>query len=414
MNKVKLVKILPGLLQEAGILLSLFEIRNKNKHLKIYQYQAKINEKTKYYEARGRDLIIRGISFESSSDALLNCLMELIKRVCLFSYSYKSLIVSDFNHLTKYHTLDPSIYTDDLSIKNKKLGWIKGVNLIKEEEIYVPAQFVDFNYITNLFYKKNQYEPTLSEVTTVESSIGFSKQQCLLEGIYEKVAQDAAMTRYLNKMSALRLDVNSINNSKVHELLKYCKQYHIEWSLFDISNDLNIPTYLSFLVDKTGEYPALTAAVKSDQSPIVAVVGSLDIVIRSRIWAINELDFRKSRNMRTKFRFVNNRVKRMLLWADPQMLKKLNFLLKQQPKRISILKSNDSEKSKLRLTKQIFSKKKIDIYYVDVTMPIFKLLSIHVYKVIIPALQPRYLNEKMKELRKGRLTTNNSIPHPFT
>ena len=71
--------------------------------------------------------------------------------------------------------------------------------------------------------------------------------------------------------------------------------------------------------------------------------------------------------------------------------------------------------------------KKYDLYYKDITIEKFKKLNYHIVKVIIPKMQPIYLNEKYPLLGgdrlysipeklgfKRKLELNlNKFPHPF-
>ena len=79
-----------------------------------------------------------------------------------------------------------------------------------------------------------------------------------------------------------------------------------------------------------------------------------------------------------------------------------------------------------RLTK-IFSDKNYELYYKDITISEFKKLNYYIVKVIIPKMQPIYLNEKYPLLGSDRLYSVpaklgfknkleddlNKYPHPF-
>lgn len=81
-------------------------------------------------------------------------------------------------------------------------------------------------------------------------------------------------------------------------------------------------------------------------------------------------------------------------------------------------------KEELSEVTNLLSKKSFEIFYADITLPILRKLNYRVYKVIIPALQPVYLDEEHPERRINRIKAVaghfgrknyfiNPIPQPF-
>ena len=106
------------------------------------------------------------------------------------------------------------------------------------------------------------------------------------------------------------------------------------------------------------------------------------------------------------------------------MIKRLDFLLNQNPIPYQISSTSFTTEEELFKLRNIFFKKNLRIFYKDITLENFRKLGYLVYKVIIPELQPLYINEVEKEIRKGRLrsvsqyfgqnrVSINKIPHFF-
>jgi hypothetical protein len=105
------------------------------------------------------------------------------------------------------------------------------------------------------------------------------------------------------------------------------------------------------------------------------------------------------------------------------MLKKLPFLFDLSLQSFTASHSPPSPRQELRHLKKILKQKNIDTYYADLTLPIFEEVGYFVYKTLCPALQPLYIAEKNKEVRKERLEaismhvrqeiSPNKLPHPF-
>ena len=121
---------------------------------------------------------------------------------------------------------------------------------------------------------------------------------------------------------------------------------------------------------------------------------------------------------------------RGLYWYDIRMIYKLDFLLKTiSTKKIDSIRDRSHNNSVVNLKKciDILNKKKYEILFCDVTTCDIKELGFTVVKVVIPKLQPLYLEEKYKYMGGERLydvpvmmrqplrkeTQLNKIPHPF-
>ena len=115
------------------------------------------------------------------------------------------------------------------------------------------------------------------------------------------------------------------------------------------------------------------------------------------------------------------------------MISELNFLLKNgKSKEITSIPniSSTDPRRNLRTVLKMLQERNMEVIFVDATTPDIKELGYKVVRVIIPELQPLYLNERYKYLGNERLykipknlgyrdsetreEELNTIPHPFT
>ena len=390
---------------------------------KIYFYSAIINDKQNTFKAKGYEVSAEnaisggsGISFISRYEALLKCLSECAERFCNLRFNRNDIQISSYSNLHG-NILDPTLYTIDHTVREKKFGWVEGFDIIANTYCYIPAQLVYVGYPLN-------NEVKLTSSISTGAAGGFDHETTLLRGIYEVVERDAYMTQYLNKIPAKRIDIEKIRNLNVQKMLSKCIRYNLQLFLFDVTNDLKIPTFLTVVIDKSGIGPAVVAGLKSSLNIKDAIIGSLEESLLCRFWLRYEA-FKKKYNIHTiKPNKITNALQRGLFWYPIRMIKRLDFLLNQNPIPYQISSTSFTTEEELFKLRNIFFKKNLRIFYKDITLENFRKLGYLVYKVIIPELQPLYINEVEKEIRKGRLrsvsqyfgqnrVSINKIPHFF-
>lgn len=384
----------------------------------IFMYSANLNNTKKFSDGYNSTLTSTGISFSSAETALLKCLGEAIERFSILCYQEKDLLYSSFSQL-KQDALDPKLYKDNQAIEERPLGWAKGVRLNTSSECLIPAQAIYLNY------KISPPEVYLTDQVFSGSAGGFDLESALLRGLYEVVERDAFMTMYLAKISPPKIALSSFKNKQILRILESCKRYNLSVELFDITNDTEIPCFLTAVLDKTGFGPPITFGLKSSLNEELAIIGSLEEAFTTRHWIRIEFLRRKPSEFKINPKRVVTIMDRALFWLYPGMINNLQFLLDQPPKKSAPKASfslNINEE--LDVAKDLLTKKGFDIFYADVNIRDFRKLGYFVYKVVIPKLQPLFLDESKRELRMDRLNevskyfgqkklTINPIPHPF-
>lgn len=386
---------------------------------KIYSYNISLNGTKNFSDGTDFHSDAGGFSFKSRQLALLKCLIEAIERFCSICYRDKNLFFSTFNNL-KNNALDPSVYTKNNNTRTKIFGWVKGFNLINNQPCLIPAQLIYYNY------SKVHKEPFLIEMNSTGAAGGFDYESTLLRGIYEIVERDAFLTVYLAKIDVPRIEVESIKDPHVKKMVNSAQRYNLELMLFDLTNDLKIPSFAGAVVDRTGLGPSMSFGLKSALSPHTAIIGALEEAFHTRPWLKGVILKNQANQFKVSTSDVNSILERGLLWLSPAMFKKMAFLINKQPKPLKgvLKKSKINKKEELEKIKNIFALNNMNIFWFDITLSFFKKIGILSYKAVIPELQHLYLHETRRSINLGRIKTVashfgktnfllNSLPHPF-
>lgn len=359
-----------------------------------------------------------GFSFTSKYEALVKCLGEAMERLSVYCFKKKSVTFSTRTKLKKESMPLTFYYDDPMTIDYINLGWVKGFNFTKNTPCFIPGQMVYLNFSTT--FREHQFNTLI----TTGAAGGYTHEETLLAGIYEIVERDAYMTAYLNKISLPRINLQSLNDKLIDSIIESFRRYNLEIFVFEMTNDLQIPAFMAIIIDKTGLGPAVSVGLKAGFNIANAIIGSIMESLSIRIWTRYEMYKNKTQLPAINPLKIKTQSQRGLYWSHPEMIKKLDYLLKVKPVKIIKRLSAKNTTQELSVINNILSKKGFEIFYKDITLEILGKLNYRIYKVIIPALQPVYLDEKHKELRIDRIKTVarhfgrkryyiNPVPQPF-
>ncbi|MBI2033197.1 MAG: YcaO-like family protein [Candidatus Levybacteria bacterium] len=379
----------------------------------MFRYNAMFVPTEKLTDGMVFDVYGSGYSFISPQVALLKCLMETIERFSTSTYKKKGITFSTYDGI-KGGKLDPMLFDQPKEVRQKEFGWVRG-NRLSGETCFIPAQVMYFNY-------KKHHEIYLTQQISTGAAASFTKDEALVSGIYEIIERDAFLSLYLTKSTPPRVDLTHIRDPKISHMYNQAQRYNLELMLFDITNDLSVPTFLAIAIDRTGIGPFLSLGLKTSFNTIKAITGSIEEAFQSRPWMRHTIREFIGKPREINPAMLHSLPDRGLYWTSPGSFKNLDFLLSIPEVPIKIQKKKIN--NELTYLKALFKKKNYQVFYKDITYPIFKKIGVHVYKVIIPQLQPLFLQEDRKELRKERLDmtasyfhnpnyTINQIPHPF-
>lgn len=365
-----------------------------------------------------REISASGLSFSSRQLAVLKCLGESIERYCAFSSKYHSKVYRSFDELSDKYALNPELLDNNPQIRFEKLSWVRGSNLTNDVKAYIPSQMVLQDY------KRRKNEKVLRQPNVSTGSAGgFDHESTLLRGIYEVIERDSFMNIYLNKIRAPKIDLSKIKNQTVQRIVYDCIRYNLDVNVVKVETDLGVPSFFGIVTDKTGIGPAVSCGAKASLNSEEALIGAVSEAFLTRGWLRLEL-------LKQNYKYPKDQMKpqtlmqRGLLWASPKMLDQLDFLLNQTPVQYALSNFKGGAKDELGKVISLLKEKGHTIYYVDLTLPEFRKIGYFVYKVVIPTLQPLYLDERYKVYRTKRLSevakfygvsnaSLNKVPHPF-
>ena len=374
----------------------------------IFRYRASVGENEEIYTG--------GASFLSKENALLKCLGESVERLSSNFYIQRNLILGNYINLKKkFNILDPCLYLTDKSSRQKVFGWYWGVDFLTEKQCLIPAQLLFFSKYIRI------NEPELTHRVSTGSAGWTDLQTALLKSLYEIIERDAFMTNYLNKIPSPMIDLKTLRIPEVDLAYKKATRYNLDLCLFDITNDLQIPSYMSVLIDRTGIGPAVVIGLKACLNKKEAITGCMEDAFYLRPWLRAQTANYKARKKGTKeIKTVKDRA---LYWMGLEKIKELNFLMNQKPQKIKFSETNLSSKKQLAYIKKSLQYGGFEAFYSDITLTGLE-MDYFITRAVIPKLQPLYFYEKKPQLRIERIkkvskffgqkkVSLNKIPHPM-
>lgn len=396
---------------QKGVLRKLNRVQHYSDEPKPFKFSAISKSVTKKI-SDGRDFLSFGVgySFFSEEEALIKCIGEAIERYCLKVYKKDKFFYGSYKYLKRRGAINPSIIASFSEKQRKKLKninvnssdnfyWAKGYSLTYNEQVLIPAQLV------YLSYKKEPKEKIIRLPLSTGAAGGACLASALCRGIYEVVERDAFMIHWLNKLTPPKVNMRAISDTRVQKILNILERYLLKINVLDITTDLNIPTFLSVLIDETGIGLPVSLGLKSHLNPINAIVGSMQESLNPREWIRREVENNSSLIREVNADEISTTRLRGIFWFDKNKMNKLHFLIKRRPakkvylKKIRYLSSGEQ----LKILLKIFKNKKYEVSFVDIGMPKIRQSGYEVVFVFIPELHPLYLDEKYPYLGGRRL-----------
>ena len=251
---------------------------------------------------------VSGYSFFSEGEALLKCLGEALERHCLRVVNKNKFTKASCQDLAsqKKNAIDPirivSISSNQKKKnkyklfnfnKNSPFYWTDGYDLIRKRSTLIPAQLI------YLSYKLDKDEKCIYLPITTGAAGGSTLLSAVVRGIYEIIERDAFIIYYLNKLPGRRINLKALKTEDITRIHEYIKSYRLELLCIDITTELNIPTVLSIVVNRTGVGPSLSLGLKTNMDYKVAILddfsgGSLENCNKkAKIFRVDIRNFKK-------------------------------------------------------------------------------------------------------------------------
>ena len=203
----------------------------------------------------------------------------------------EKISISAYNEIKNDSVLNPRDLLlpksfENQNIEMQKLEWIEAEEIISESPILVPANAVFHPYIPNREIKPCAMAMFKGNTNGLAS--GNVIEEAVLHGIFEVVERDAWSIFELTKRNKKQIDLNTIENETVSELVEKFTSQGIKIKLMDITADLKIPTIVASADDTVLKDAALlTLGVGTHLNPEIAAIRALSEVAQSRATQIH-------------------------------------------------------------------------------------------------------------------------------
>jgi len=342
---------------------------------------------------------------------------EFLERLCLFNPNEGDFFVSRYID-NKNKLVNPELfccYSKEQfkdkkefleKIKKEKYCWWPVKNISNGEKTFIPAHLV---FLSSKF--RNEL-PIRREMISTGAALGPAENNHAFKtGFLESIERDASTSAYIKKKQLPRI---TDLPEEITKIIKYLERYQLEPYIFDMTNDLEIPSCLVVTLDRTKIGPAVCVGASSNFDFKEAIKGAL---LESFQWrGVSRLIEKFHLDSLPKEDEVDSMTKRFFYWYSTDKIKYLDFWLKSSNK-ISykkLIKKNTTLKQAINKIK----KRGYNIFSADMTLPELKKAGFEGKKVIIPEIHPLYLDEKARALYSqhfGELKYDKKLkPHPIS
>jgi len=204
--------------------------------------------------------------------------------------------------------------------------------------------------------------------------------------------------------------INIEENKYLRQIYNFIKKYNLEIYTFFLPTDIKVYNILTIIIDKSGFAPAVNCGVDSDINLDKAILKSIEEALQVFSWIRFSMYFDKN-NKKDDLYDIKQRG---YYWSD---INKIHLIMKWIKNTKNVIQYNELKKYLFNFSAKILvddnycldylikeiKRLNMNIYYKDITHSIFKKYGFKVVKVIIPELQPLYLNESFKYLGGERI-----------
>lgn len=347
-----------------------------------------------------------GVSFESPRTAGVKALFEYIERATIFNFKKRK------KYVRTVRREDLEIDIDAYLLPNALINETIECYPFQESSTgtirYIPIELIDLSLdkASNVF---------------LASSVGTSagkKCEAYSKAISEVVEYDASLLWYFGALDGEKIDYGILPSS-IRSIIEEFRWYGLNIEIVRVVNDFGYSTYLTFILDDTQRGPAVVCGTAADSITSNGILHSIEEAYQTRMFIRPHYTRQMLMPEYEKENYGLNQIGRLLYWSQSYMLTYIRKRLKElSPAKVytdKLVKNREIEKDLLD--------KGVSIYRFNIEDRALRERDCHVMKVVMPALQPLYLEEKAQIIHKTRFTSVNSNyqfqrisnfpPHPF-
>ncbi len=252
----------------------------------IPMYYVKSNVLTSRYYSYGRSMTLL--------DSKMSAEFEMLERYASIVPHTKPDLIGSYSQLTREgnrmvspQRLSMNVINEDVRRRygfepysdDRTYRWTRTVNLTDEQEYYLPEQVMYYDAQLVSGEKRFMYE------TSNGCAMGGTYEEAIVYGLLELVERDAFLMHWYNRIAPIQLDITSIKNQYLLDIVKYMTCIGYELRVMDITMETGIPAIWVAAIDKTyhGKMKCYNAAgahmnpEKALEAALVEVVTSIGI-----------------------------------------------------------------------------------------------------------------------------------------
>jgi thiazole/oxazole-forming peptide maturase SagD family component len=374
-----------------------------------------------------------GILFE---EAFIRIIAEAIERYCIMIYPNlieNEIVYSSYNDLQRkgedlpqfeyFQLYDSSYYTRKnhnliRPSPNDVIGWIRGVSLFSNKELMVPAQMAFPGY--KIHHDKGEKRWTLGFSTGAASGLTYT--DALISAITEIIEIDAfSINWYTERQSNLISIKETILDDIIAQIFN---NTDFEPTLMYHSlGDVNVHTISTFLINKSGQLPAISVGSQSSLDPIhcayrsileagaVSLLGTIGYIYQPDLFTSYK-DYSNISNLDSNVAFYSSPDNYQL---GIHLIDKLTDSKLLRLNTLENYKDKNKEKNLMYLIKELMNISKYATAF-NVTTPDIETLGFRVVKVFVPEMMfmslPSYPYTNHPRMKKYG-GVKNKYPHPL-
>lgn len=377
---------------------------------------------------------------ERLEEAMSKTIGEALERYFFSIYTRDSLLTSSYNELLrkKRSALDISKLNRFLPSQverfpqfavdgDTELTWVEASHFANGKKILVPAQLVYWNFQHENVASGVRHEHVLARSTTSGCAGHFTRDEAVLSALLELIERDGFLIFWLNRISPPLLDVSSMTDTSVVELLAYLRRYRFDVQFVNTTTDIGIPSVTCVLTDVSEpENPKISiGACAGFDLPRMLVHSATEALLVSTYVSLQPESALP--DPYTPFSDPSiDRTTRLTMWHGKKMRDAFSFFTSGKKQRAedmmrTIEQPADTKAALSTVLKQLGD----DVIVYDMKDPVLTELGFHAVRTIVPHLVPLYLVEHTALLDSRRLRdvpdtlryraakTYNPLPHPF-
>jgi len=419
--------------QRTGFFKALVHQEHFLRPIAFHSYSPVYSLTSEAFEERTNSLSISGAGM-SREEAKAKCLGEALERYCwYYAGSWMKQDTTVFNTI-RNRAIAPSTYGlfSDFQYAEKRfpfkpfredteLHWVEGVALGDRTHCFVPAQLV---------CPRVKDRHRLSYYTTTGLACSDNYFKAIYTAICEVIERDAFMLMWTNRIPPMLMAIEWQRQCGEQKTLEYLNTSKYRCLLFSLYTDIDIPVFMTVLVNKESTSPYLSFGVACDCDKGKAARKSLTESLHN----LNFLMWAHQHDMRIDWHRRKVPLKSFdehaLLYANPHMEKEVSFILKEPHRKETIVlpgaaQSVDYEERAHWLI-TLLAKEGYRIICVDLTPKEIKTRGYYVIKALIPGFMDlgfdKYYwlgNRRIYEVppklgfKRRNEAELNTCPHPF-